>query len=69
MTSEKEEICRKLRAINTEFSYEEIKDAVIIGPDIGFDEVSGHEYIRCETLGSYHLGNVSFEIARFFEDI
>ena len=69
MTPEKEEICRKLRNTCTEHGHNSLKKAVVIGPDIGDDNVSGLKYITAPTISTYTLGNVHFKVARFFEDI
>lgn len=66
---EKETICHKLRETAKEFGQESLNSAVIVGPDIGYNEVGGHEYITIPTLGSYKLGKISFKVARFFENV
>jgi len=69
MKEEKEEIYRKLRKTVMEFGQTAVTPAIIIGPsDLG-EQLSGHQYFIAPTIGSVTLINISFKIARFFEDI
>ena len=64
----KEELFRKMRETEAEFGIGTLKDAVIVGPyDFG-DTLSGIKYIIFPTIAEIKIGNVSFEMARFFEN-
>jgi hypothetical protein len=66
--SAKEEICRKLRKTNTEFGYEVLIKAVVISSN-DYTQVGGLDHIIAYTVSNPTLGNVSFNVARFFENI
>ena len=65
----REEICRKLRETTREFGQETVTPATIIGA-IGLESpVYGHQYVQCPTVFQLTLGNVSWKVARFFEEV
>jgi len=65
----REEICRKLRETAREFGQEAVTPATIIGA-IGLESpVYGHQYVQCPTVFQLTLGNVSWKVARFFEEV
>jgi len=61
-------LCAAIRSTIQEFGKNILKDAVIIGP-YEATSVSDIKYLYCPTIASHTLGNTSFEVARFFEDI
>ena len=68
---DKEEVARKLRAVVKEYGQESLKNAVIISGEYmdGRIQMCGLPYIDCPTFASATLGKVTYEVARFFEDI
>ena len=75
MSKVTEEICRKLRATAGEFGQDKMRmDEVVvitplITPTLDNGKVGGHTCIRAPTIGETTLGNCSYDVARFFEDI
>jgi|WetSurMetagenome_2_1015567.scaffolds.fasta_scaffold45402_2 hypothetical protein len=63
-----EEVCRKLRLTVAEYGQKKIDGAILVGSNYDGDQISGLKYINCPTLFGCRMGNVSFEVARFFED-
>jgi len=64
-----EAICRKLRLTAKEYEQRVIENAVIVGwEEVPSAGISGHTYVHCPAVSWPTLGNVDFEVARFFED-
>ena len=62
------EISRCLIAVQDEFG--KLPDNYsIIGPYEFSDDFLGSIYVKCETIGRFMLGNVSYKMSRMFEDI
>jgi len=63
----REDLCKRIRNTVNEFGREYLQDAVIIGL---YDtaHVSDLKYLTAPTVSEHTLGNVPFEIARFFEN-
>lgn len=64
----KEDICRKLRLTAAEFGQKSLTGARVLSC-YDYDSVGRHEHITIPTLSIITLANVSFKVARFFEDI
>ncbi len=64
-----EEVARKLRATVKEYGRDALSQAVIIDCIEMKDQVCGKDYIHAPTVAGPFLGNVKFEVSRFFEDI
>lgn len=70
MTTEIEEICRKLRATVAEYGQDKLRmDKVVIISTLSEEKIGGHQCVRSPTISNATLGNCSFRIARYFEDI
>ena len=69
MSTEIDEICRKLRATVREYGQDKMKmGKVVIITTLDCKNIGGHNCVRVPTIGQTTLGNCSFGIARFFED-
>ena len=65
----KENVIRKLKATIKEFGVKAVEGVTLIGPStVDWKQLNGYRYIPCATLAEVKLGNVTFEVARFFED-
>lgn len=66
----KENICKKLRLVVSEFGQDAIKmnEVCIIGSNEHLTEVGGHRYIYAPTISIETLTNCNFKVARYFED-
>ena len=70
MSEATEEICRKLRATAGEFGQDKMRmDKVVIITTLIDKKIGGHTCIRAPTISETTLGNCSYDVARFFEDI
>jgi hypothetical protein len=65
----REKVLYKLRQTAIECGQKAITPAIIVGPFDLESPISGHQYIRCATLGDVTLGNVDWKTARYFEDV
>lgn len=63
----KDNLCATIRATVKEFGKDSLSSAVIIGP-YSREYVSDLLYLTAPTILNHTIGNVSFKIARFFED-
>lgn len=63
-----EKLCAKLRATVQEFGQSALSNAVMVG-SLEIDYVSDIPYMTCPTIANETLGNVSYKVARFFENI
>lgn len=61
-------IARKIRIVVGELGEKSIGGAIMVGPDIGRENLIGFSYVTCPTLPDVVLGNVDFKTARMFED-
>ena len=68
MTDLKENIARKLRATSLEYGDIIVKDSIVCSDmELGYD-FGGVKQLYCPTISIPTLGNVSFKVARYFED-
>ena len=68
----KQWIATKIRMTAQEFGEDGIKDAVLIGDFLTWDDggrIAGFECIDAPTISNIRLGRVSYKVARFFENI
>ena len=69
-----EDVCRKLRLTVSEYGQKTIDGAVIVDSikldgDMKDWQIGGHKYLFCPTMAGPFLGNVPYNVARFFEDV
>lgn len=64
----RDEICRKIRMVATEFGNDIVKNSIIVTNMLDCEACGGVKVIVTPTV-NLTLGNVEYKVARFFEDV